>query len=442
MLAESARSCDNRHMTPAKLIAAKRDGHRLDDEEIAQLVAAYANGDVPDYQMAAMAMAIYFQGMDAAETVALTRAMLQSGKTLCWPGLDKSIVDKHSTGGIGDKVSIILAPALADCGMAVPMISGRGLGATGGTLDKLESISGFRTDLSITELQQVVDRVGCVITGASDEIAPADRSLYALRDVTATVPSIPLITASILSKKLAEGLDALVLDVKWGSGSFMKTLDRAKQLASSLVNTAQGLGVSARAVLTDMNQPLGKMVGNSVEVDECLDVLQGGGAADLVELTVDLGAQIVHLTQPSATLEQARSTIQQSISSGQALNKLEEMVSAQGGNLQAIRPRARQHVFQSTQNGTIQSMDSEQIGWAIIEMGGGRRKLGEAVDHSVGIEMQVRLGDEVRAGQPLMHVFCRNELWSPVQHLLAGTVTIGDDAVDVPPLIVEYVDAA
>src|SRR5262245_23865010 len=260
-------------MLPAGLIAKKRDGETLADGEIREFINGYVAGAVPDYQMAAMAMAIYLRGMDAAETTALTNCMLRSGAVWQWSSPRPEKVDKHSTGGIGDKTSLILAPLLACCGLQVPMISGRGLGPTGGTLDKLESIPGFRTNLSREEIREITDRVGCVITGASEELAPADKKLYALRDVTATVPSIPLITGSIMSKKLAEGLDALVLDVKVGSGAFMKSLDEARTLARSLVETGRRMGVKTTALLTDMNQPLGRMAGNLVEVQEAIATL-------------------------------------------------------------------------------------------------------------------------------------------------------------------------
>src|SRR6187401_2608881 len=266
-------------MTPALIIAKKRDSLVLSYDEIWAFLKGYSEGKIPDYQMAALAMAIYCRGMTPAETTDLTDVMLASGERIHWTPGGKPKVDKHSSGGIGDKTSLILAPLLACCGLAVPMISGRGLGATGGTLDKLEAIPGFRTDLSLAEIQDITDRAGCVITGASAQIAPADKKLYALRDVTATVPSIPLITASIMSKKLAESLDALVLDVKCGSGAFMKTLDKARTLARSLVETGRRMGVKTSALVTDMNQPLGRMAGNVVEVEECLDTLEGRGPA-------------------------------------------------------------------------------------------------------------------------------------------------------------------
>ncbi len=263
-------------MNPSTLIAKKRDGGVLSADEIGWFINGFVTGDVADYQMSAMAMAIFIRDMTVDETAALTEHMLNSGAVFTWPNATRPMVDKHSSGGLGDKVSLILAPMLACCDVWVPMISGRGLGATGGTLDKLEAIPGFRTDLSMDEMQRVTRGVGCVISGATEDLVPADRKLYALRDVTGTVPSIPLITASIMSKKLAEGLDALVLDVKYGSGAFMKTLDDARRLAESLVRTGQRMNVATSACVTDMNQPLGRMVGNAVEVDESIDALSGG----------------------------------------------------------------------------------------------------------------------------------------------------------------------
>ncbi|MCA9266492.1 MAG: thymidine phosphorylase, partial [Planctomycetales bacterium] len=278
-------------LTPAEVIAKKRDGHELTTSEIHFLIDGFAKGSVPDYQMSAWAMAVFLRGMTTDETVTLTEEMLQSGVQLAWSTGDLPTVDKHSTGGIGDKVSLLLAPMLACCDLQVPMISGRGLGATGGTLDKLEAIPGFRTDLSIGEMQRICREVGCVISAATQQLVPADRKLYALRDVTATVASIPLITASIMSKKLAEGLTALVLDVKHGSGAFMKTEHQARALAASLVHVGQKMGVRTSALLTDMNQPLGRMVGNAIEVDEAVAGLQGTGPADLMEVTFALGGE-------------------------------------------------------------------------------------------------------------------------------------------------------
>src|SRR5262245_12548980 len=280
-------------MNPVALISKKRDGGRLAAEEIVQFMEGFVRGDVPEYQMSALAMAIYFLGMDAAETAALVDVMLRSGATLTWPAGSGTMVDKHSTGGVGDKTSLIIAPLLACCGLKNPMISGRGLGATGGTLDKLESIPGFRTNLTTEEVYKVVDKVGCVITGATADLVPADRKLYALRDVSGTVPSIPLICASIMSKKLAENLDALVLDVKWGSGAFMRKQNDARTLAQAMVDTGVKMGVKTTALLTDMNQPHGRMAGNAVEINESVATLEGKGPNDLVGLCVALAAELL-----------------------------------------------------------------------------------------------------------------------------------------------------
>ncbi len=327
-------------MNVVQIISKKRDGGELSSEEIGALIHGYVRGDVHDYQMSAWAMAVYLRGMTVAETAALTEHMLNSGVTFQWPAGEAPKVDKHSTGGVGDKISLPLAPLLACCDVQVPMISGRGLGATGGTLDKLESIPGFRTDLSTEEMQSICRRVGCVISGATDDLVPADRKLYALRDVTGTVPSIPLITASIMSKKLAEGLDALVLDVKYGSGAFMKTLDQARELAHSMVDTGKRMGVPTAALLTDMNQPLGRTAGNAVEVNESIDVLKGEGPNDVFDLTLVLGAELLVLAKRDTTLADAMKRLQRAIDTGAGLEKFREMVAAQGGDLDATRPVA------------------------------------------------------------------------------------------------------
>lgn len=320
-------------MIPAKIIANKRDGHELTDDEIAFFVKGFAEDSIPAYQMSALAMAIFLNGMTEREIAVLTQQMLDSGTRLNWPDDGVLRVDKHSTGGVGDKISIPLAPLLACCELQVPMLSGRGLGATGGTLDKLEAIPGFRTDLSLTEIQSLTQQVGCVITGASQELAPADRKLYALRDVTGTVPSIPLITASIMSKKLAESLDALVLDVKFGSGAFMKTKERATELAHSLVRTGERMGVKTTALLTDMNQPLGQMSGNAIEVLESIATLRGEGPSDVRELTVELAATLLVSTGRHSDLPAARITAESKLDDGSAFAKFEQMVAAQGLSL-------------------------------------------------------------------------------------------------------------
>jgi pyrimidine-nucleoside phosphorylase len=427
-------------MTPAFIIAKKRDGLPLAAEEIAFFVQGFSRGEVPDYQMAALAMAIYLRGMTPVETAALTEQMLRSGETLDWPKAGGiPVADKHSTGGIGDKTSLILAPLLACCGLRVPMISGRGLGATGGTLDKLEAIPGFRTDLSLDEVRAITERVGCVITGASAELAPADKKLYALRDVTATVASIPLITASIMSKKLAEGLDALVLDVKFGSGAFMKSLEDARALAYSLVETGERMGVRTSALLTDMNQPLGRMVGNAVEVDESLEILAGRGPADLRELTLELAAEALLLAERAASREAALEQLSAELDSGRSLTKFREMVAAQGGNLDAPRPRAAARDFSASYAGFIRCIDAEQLGMAVIEMGGGRKVVADRIDHSTGLEMLVRIGERVERGQPLVRLFSRPEEFDRVSRIVAAAIEIGESPCDGPRLIVERI---
>jgi pyrimidine-nucleoside phosphorylase len=428
-------------MNVVQIISKKRDGGELTPYEIGALVEGYARGNVPDYQMAAWAMAVFLRGMTVEETAALTEHMLYSGATFEWPEGGAPKVDKHSTGGIGDKVSLVLAPLLACCDLLVPMISGRGLGATGGTLDKLESIPGFHTNLTSGTFQVVCTRVGCVISGATADLVPADRKLYALRDVTGTVPSIPLITASIMSKKLAEGLDALVLDVKHGSGAFMKTLTEARALAQSMVATGRRMGVPTTSVLTDMNQPLGRMAGNAVEVDESVAALKGKGPADLMDVTLELGAEVLMLIDPETTLEHARKRLQQVIDSGAGLEKFREMVAAQGGDLDAPRPVAPAQEMAAPRAGYVSAINTEQLGRVIIELGGGRKKLDDVLDLSTGLEMLVRLGDRIDQGQPIVRVFARSEAAQTVQDELLAAITIGDSPVEPPPLIVERIDA-
>jgi pyrimidine-nucleoside phosphorylase len=426
-------------MNVVHLISKKRDGGELTAEEIGALITGYVRGDVPDYQMSAWAMAVFIRGMTVAETAALTEHMLYSGVTFEWPEGESPKVDKHSTGGIGDKVSLPLAPLLASCDLQVPMISGRGLGATGGTLDKLEAVPGFRTNLSTAEFQKVCREVGCVISGATADLVPADRKLYALRDVTGTVPSIPLITASIMSKKLAEGLDALVLDVKWGSGAFMKTLDNARALAKSMVDTGKRMGVPTAALLTDMNQPLGRMAGNANEVNESVDCLLGKGPADMMEVTLQLGAELLVLAKSESTPAAARHRLEKAISSGAGLEKFREMVAAQGGNLDAPRLVAPGHEVASPMDGYVTAIDTERLGYVVIHLGGGRKQLTDKLDLSVGFEMLVRIGDKVEKGQPLAQIFAKPEAFNEVKRDFIAAVTIDDEKTSAPALIIERI---
>lgn len=426
-------------MNVAQIIATKRDGLELSAEQIDFLVSGYAAKRIEDYQLAAWAMAVYFQGMTERETLQLTRSMLATGKPLSWPpGRPK--VDKHSTGGIGDKTSIPLAPILAECGVDVPMISGRGLGPTGGTLDKLESIAGFRTDLTNAEIQALIADVGCVITGASSEIAPADKRLYALRDVTGTVPAIPLITASILSKKLSEGLDALVLDVKWGNGAFMKTRERARSLALSLVRVATLMGVPTRALITDMNRPLGRMIGNGLEIDESLEILDGKGPLDSRELTIRLGAELLVLAGVQSDLAAATAAMNRAIAGGKARERFERMVCAQGGDLNQAYAKPKPRELRADRSGYLAAIDCEQLGVAVIEMGGGRKALGDTIDSGVGIEMLCQIGQMVAAGEPLAKVYSRGAAHELDQQILQA-FTWSDSRPAIDPLIVEVIDS-
>lgn len=428
-------------MTPSTIIARKRDGHALTEAQVREFIQGYATDTIPDYQMSALAMAIYLQGMSTEETVALTDAMLCSGVQLSYPKQAPPRVDKHSTGGIGDKVSLILAPLLACCDLWVPMISGRGLGPTGGTLDKLESIPGFRVDLSLTEMLQALQTCGCVINGATEQLAPADRKLYALRDVTATVASIPLITASIMSKKLAEGLQALVLDVKCGSGAFMKTPEVAIELARSLVDVGQQMGVPTTALITDMNQPLGKMVGNALEVDESIDVLAGrkNAPSDLIELTLALGGQLLTDVKQVESRGEGIDLLKKHIASGAALERFTQLVNAQQGDLSAPRPRAPVTQILSPASGFITQIDSEQIGQAVILMGGGRKIVSDQIDPSVGLEMLVRLGDRVTQGQPLLNLFANEKQRTEVETILTESITISNESVRAPSLVLSTI---
>ena len=393
-------------MLVSAIIANKRDGQRLARAEIEFMIDGFVSAAVPDYQMSAWAMAVLCRGMDTREISDLTECMLNSGIRL-QPATDRPRVDKHSTGGLGDKTSLVLAPLLACCDMDVPMLSGRGLGITGGTLDKLEAFSGYRCDLNATEIDQQLKSLGCVITGTTPEITPADRKLYSLRDVTATVPSIALITASIMSKKLAESLDALVLDVKFGSGAFMRDRVDAEQLAESLVNTGNQMHVPTQALMSDMNQPLGRMVGNACEVNESLDILRGLGPTETRGLTLDLCAPLLVASGRVTRTEDALDLLVRKLDSGEALQRFQQMVEHQSGKFVDHLPLANESVFVSPVSGRLVQFDGQRIGQAVIELGGGRRKLSDRIDHQVGLEMLVRLGDAVSVGQPLIRIFAR-----------------------------------
>ena len=421
-------------MIPAVVIANKRDRRPLSSDEIKFMIDGYARGTIPDYQMSALAMAIYLNGMSDQEISDLTNSMIASGSCLGKVG-DTPRVDKHSTGGLGDKTSLILAPLLACCALHVPMISGRGLGITGGTLDKLEAIDGFRTNLSESEIRHQLETVGCVITGATETLVPADKKLYGLRDVTATVPSIPLITASIMSKKIAESLDALVLDVKFGSGAFLATEQLATQLAASLIRVGKNAGVLTTALITDMTQPLGNMVGNACEVDESIAVLQGGGPTDVRELTIELAARLLISANRETQLDDARSRLGKLLDSGAAMDRFERMVHAQGGSLATARPIGRAQPYLAKSAGTIQAIDGQLLGQAIIVMGGGRKVAGEAIDFSVGLQVHCKIGEALTAGQPILDVQCDDQSKAQLaMKLVEKAITVSDQIPTQTPL--------
>jgi pyrimidine-nucleoside phosphorylase len=415
------------------LIEHKRDGGALTAAQWSDLIRAYVAGQVPDYQMSALLMAIYFRGLEPAELTALTDTMIDSGDRLRFDGHPRPVADKHSTGGVGDKVSLLLAPMVASCGVAVPMMSGRGLGHTGGTLDKLESIPGFRTNLSLREARAQVDRLGCAMLGQTPEIAPADKRLYALRDVTATVESIPLISASIMSKKLAEGLNGLVLDVKTGSGAFLTDPAKSIELARTMIALGEARGCPTVALLTAMDRPLGRACGNALEMEEAIEGLRGSGPADLLEVTYALGAEMLVLVGAAPSLADARARLQQSVASGRALETFAHVIEAQGGNPEVIEdlgllPQAQAvEVYRAEATGVVAAVEPRRIGRAIVQLGGGRTAVEDAVDPTVGFVITVKPGDPVRAGEPIASIFARDAAGIAIgTAALREAVLIGD----------------
>jgi pyrimidine-nucleoside phosphorylase len=395
-------------MRAVDLIRRKRDGGTLDRAAIEFFVGGVTRGTIPEYQTAALLMAICLRGMSEAETLALTTAMIDSGVRVTYPGLDAPAVDKHSTGGVGDKTSVVLAPIAAACGARVPMMSGRGLGHTGGTLDKLESIPGFRTGLSIDELRRAIATIGCALVGQTDQIAPADRKLYALRDVTGTVESIPLICASIMSKKIAEGIGGLVLDVKTGAGAFMKTVEASRQLAASLVAIGKAAGVRTQALVTRMDAPLGRAVGNANELVECFEVLKGRGPEDVESLSVALAARMLIVAGVAADGPEADAKARGALRSGAALEKLRQIVENQGGDPRVIDDYSRlpaapdRAVVEAPSGGFLVALHAECLGRAAVALGAGRARLDDEIDHGVGIEIHAQPGAALRAGDPVV----------------------------------------
>ena len=432
---------------PYELIKAKRDGRPLDPEAIREFLAAYTRGDVSDYQMSAMCMAVFFKGLNPVELGAWTGAMLESGEVLDLsetPGLK---VDKHSTGGVGDKVSLSLAPLAAACGVPVPMISGRGLGHTGGTLDKLESIPGFRVDLSVADYRRLVRDVGACLIGQTATLAPADKKLYALRDVTATVDCLPLIASSIMSKKLAEGIDALVLDVKTGSGAFMKTLEDSRALARTMIGIGTQMKRKVTALITDMDQPLGRAVGNALEVIEAVDMLRGKAPADYTEVTLALTAEMLVLGGKAANEQEARVKLQRAVDDGSALRKLKEIVQAQGGDPRSLDdysllPQARSAVdVVSPMGGFVTGIDTEAVGLAAVALGAGRQRVDSVIDPAVGFTLLRKVGEPVKAGEPLVRVHYNSA--GPLEDVkarLLAAYRFGPQAPAPRPLVVERLE--
>jgi pyrimidine-nucleoside phosphorylase/thymidine phosphorylase len=435
---------------PVEIIRRKRDGKVLSGDEISRFIADYSRGAIPDYQAAALLMAIFFSGLSEGELLALTEAMLHSGEVLNLSDVPGAKIDKHSTGGVGDKVSLHLAPTVAACGLRVPMISGRGLGHSGGTLDKLESIPGFSTNLSSEEFRTVLRRTGLALIGQTESLVPADKLLYALRDVTATVESIPLIAASIMSKKLAEGIDGLVLDVKVGSGAFMKTREEAYQLAATLVAIGRRAGKQVTAFLTDMDQPLGRYVGNAAEVNESLAVLRGEGPPDLTELNRVLGAEMLRLGGLVSSEAEALSRIDQAVASGEAMARFQRCAALQGALVDLRDPnepwlfdnlRTGALTIPSPQSGYVISIDAEAVGWAGVALHAGRERKEDSIDPAAYIYLDKKRGESVAAGAPLCRFAGAPDLSAErlerARSLLAGAYVVGPSPPEPRPLILD-----
>ena len=429
-------------MIVPRLIERKRDGGRLESTEIHDLVIAFSQGDVPDYQMAAFLMAVYYRGLDRGEMNALMEAMLESGKRLDLSHLSKPRVDKHSTGGVGDKTSLILAPLIASLGVAVPMMSGRGLGHTGGTLDKLESIPGFRTSLSLREAERQIETIGCAMIGQTEEIVPADRKLYALRDATATVEVIPLIASSIMSKKISESLTGLVLDIKRGSGSFITDLDQEIALANAMIQLGAAHDCPVVALLTAMDRPLGLACGNALEVAESIEVLKGAGPLDLAEVTLSLGTEMLLLAGVARSSKDACAMMIDAMTTGRALQKFREIVRAQGGDDSVIDKPGRlpqaphKAYFLAPISGIIQRVEPREIGYGVIALGGGRRNMEDTIDAAVGFVITAKPGTRVTRGDALATIHARTEEDLKLgESVLDKAIVIGEAITQPLPLV-------
>lgn len=432
-------------MRMVDVIDQKRNGGVLSDEQLQFFVDGVVDGSLPDYQISALLMAIYFQGMTDREQTQLTMKMMHSGERLDLSKIPGIKVDKHSTGGVGDKTSLPLAAMVAALGIPVPMISGRGLGHTGGTLDKLEAIPGFQVELSEQDFIKQVAEEKLAIVGATRDVAPADKKIYALRDVTDTVDSIPLIASSIMSKKLASGTDALVIDVKTGAGAFMKTEDSAVKLAKALVAIGKQAGLKCEAVISDMNQPLGSKIGNTLEIEETLDLLKGKGPKDLLELVLELGSRMVVMGQQAASLAEARAKLEQTIVDGSALARFKAMIKAQHGDPNVVddyslMPHAKYQIeYPAQKGGVIAKLTADEIGMASMLMGGGRQKADDQLDYAVGIELHKKIGDSVQKGESIMTIWSNREDIDDVKELLDQAVAIKESAQQ-PTLIHETIE--
>ncbi|ARN89740.1 pyrimidine-nucleoside phosphorylase [Levilactobacillus brevis] len=421
-------------MRMVDIIDKKRNGGELTQEEIQTFVDGVVSGEIPDYQTSAFLMATYFKDMTDAERSELTMAMMKSGDHLDLSSIPGLKVDKHSTGGVGDKTSIPLAPIVAALGIPVPMISGRGLGHTGGTLDKLEAIPGYQVEISESDFLKQVRDQGLAIVGATGNIAPADKKIYALRDVTDTVDSIPLIASSIMSKKIASGTDALVIDVKTGAGAFMKTLDDSRKLAKALVGIGKGVGMDCMAIISDMNQPLGNAIGNALEIKESIDLLKGQAPADITELVMTLGAHMVVMSGKADDLETARAMCEKTITDGSALQKFGDMVAAQGGDRNVIdhpeiMPQAKFKIeLPAKTSGVVSKVEADEMGIASMLLGGGRQKADDQLDYAVGIMMNKKVGDPVKAGESLLTIYSNREDVADIKQRLYDNIEIRDSA--------------
>ncbi|MCF7824497.1 MAG: thymidine phosphorylase [Candidatus Marinimicrobia bacterium] len=433
-------------MIPYQIIEKKSRGDVLNDGEIRDFINGYTDGSIPDYQMSALLMAIFIRGMNTDETLSLTRCMLESGERMDFGALPGFIADKHSTGGVGDKISILLAPIMAVLGVYIPMISGRGLGHSGGTLDKLESIPGFNVNLSLEEWRKLVMEEHVGLIGQTGTICPADKKIYSLRDVTATVRSIPLISASIMSKKIAEGIQGLVLDVKTGNGAFMQSLDDSRTLAKSLVHIGNGYGIKTTALITDMNQPLGKAIGNWFEIRESVLGLQGDGPEDVMEITYALGAEILQMANPDLSREEAIKRQKKTISDGSAFEKLLKIVALQGGDPKVLEnmetyPKTRyRESIKANQSGYLTHIDTMAMGFAGIQLGAGRRVISDRIDYSSGMYIHKRLGEKVDAGAEVLTLYSNDEnALKEVKKQLSTSLSFTDSPAAIPPLIVEKI---